>query len=972
MVCTPHLSAPHSAVPVGGQQRPVIGRGRVQQALTTALTSAVAGRASVVAIEGEAGSGKTVLMQWLMRQAGERHVRLIAAQPVEGEAELPLALMTDVLRPLRPWMSRLPTEHRDVLEAAAGGVGEASSDRLLLAVATLALLATVAEDEPLLLVIDDAHWVDPTSGRALSFALRRLLADRVATVMARRPTEQERIPGPWEHLLLDGLDERHVAELLLDATGVSSPPSVVATIREATLGNPLAVSHLGRRLPVAALSGEVPLPMTLPLQEVAQRTFSGLVRALPPRTQAALVVLAAAGSAAAQLAPRALAASDLSTADLIEAEQAGLICGTTGMVDFVHPLYRATALEVAGPAQVRRAHAALAEAAKGCDLQRHAWHRGLSVMGTDEDAATVVEEAASVAERRVGAAATVGLHGLAVALSPPGDARDRRELASARALAAAGHHAEARGHLRQILDRAGVALETRADAFHQMARLMLWDTPLDSQPVAEQIPDDLPPRQMSATLAVAALRARNLAELRRFGDLARASHAAMVESIADRRPNDAMSADVAETLALLPTLSLVAESELVVGAHDSPVVSELVGRVRRLLAAARGAEPQASEVTRGLVAMLDDLAGSPAQTLSWTSAIDLADELLTLWLSAARARPASVAYLLMARTELAGWLADLRGGMSAAGRAIEVSQEIGSHALTGWTHAFASRICAAAGNEHECLAHRDAAVELGARLNEPGPYVWSTHAHAHLLLSTGRPREAIETLAPVVAIASSIEFAGVRAIPWQPDYIEALARDGRTAEAEAALQAWHATMPAEPDDWHRAIEVRCRVLVHGEGCVDKLVAAIHSGALRQTPLEEARAQLVAGTALRRKRRPAPSHDLIHQAATTFANVGARGWQSTAEKEMTGGRRSRTVGDDSSGLTAQEMRVAHEIAAGATNREAATRLFCSPKTIEYHLTRVYAKLGVRSRAALASHITAAAVGPLEAGGLQLMR
>jgi hypothetical protein len=105
--------------------------------------------------------------------------------------------------------------------------------------------------------------------------------------------------------------------------------------------------------------------------------------------------------------------------------------------------------------------------------------------------------------------------------------------------------------------------------------------------------------------------------------------------------------------------------------------------------------------------MLDDLAGSPAQMLTWTSAIDLADELLTLWLSAARARPASVAYLLMARTELAGWIGDLRGGLAAADRAIEVSEEVGSHALTGWTHVFAARLCAAAGNEQDCLAHRD-------------------------------------------------------------------------------------------------------------------------------------------------------------------------------------------------------------------------------------------------------------------------
>ena len=178
-----------------------------------------------------------------------------------------------------------------------------------------------------------------------------------------------------------------------------------------------------------------------------------------------------------------------------------------------------------------------------------------------------------------------------------------------------------------------------------------------------------------------------------------------------------------------------------VGEHRGSAVDNAVARVRRLLAAARGAEPTASAVRRGLVAMLDDLAGSPAQMLTWTSAIDLADELLTLWLSAARARPASVAYLFMARTELSGWTGDLRGGLAAADRAIEVSEEVGSHALTGWTHVFAARICAAAGNEQDCLAHRDAGIALGDRLGEPGPRR-GMHAQGHLLLSTGRVAEA--------------------------------------------------------------------------------------------------------------------------------------------------------------------------------------------------------------------------------------
>jgi DNA-binding CsgD family transcriptional regulator len=239
------------------------------------------------------------------------------------------------------------------------------------------------------------------------------------------------------------------------------------------------------------------------------------------------------------------------------------------------------------------------------------------------------------------------------------------------------------------------------------------------------------------------------------------------------------------------------------------------------------------------------------------------------------------------------------------------------------------------------------------RLNEPGPAMWTTHSRALLLLSTGRAAAAVEVLEPVAAYAQSINFRGIRAIPWQPDHIEGLARTGRTGEAEDLLRSWADGIPADADDWHRAIVARCRVLVRGDAA-DELVELIEGGALRLTPIEEARCRLVAGGALRRRRRPAASHAMIQAAAETFGRLGAAGWQATALAALNGPRQPAASSPASANLTLQEMRVAQEIAAGATNREAAARLFCSPKTVEYHLTRVYSKLGVRSRTALAGH------------------
>ena len=175
-----------------------------------------------------------------------------------------------------------------------------------------------------------------------------------------------------------------------------------------------------------------------------------------------------------------------------------------------------------------------------------------------------------------------------------------------------------------------------------------------------------------------------------------------------------------------------------------------------------------------------------------------------------------------------------------------------------------------------------------------------------------------------------------------------------------------AGLPDDADDWHRAIAARCRVLVHGEETVDELVTLIDGGALRVTPVEEARARLVAGGALRRRRRPTAAKAMIAGAVATFARHGAAGWRATAEAELLDRKRGGRAVEEPAGLTLQEMRVAQEIATGATNREAAARLFCSPKTIEYHLTRVYAKLGIRTRAALAARIATTPIGP--GGGL----
>ena len=932
----------------------IFGRDAAQSVLDSALDSASSGITTTVSVVGEAGSGKTLLLRWLMKRAGGRF-RAVAVRPVEGESDLPLATMVDILRQLREFLPNLSEEHRAVLSAAAGGEGRSSSDRLLLATSTLELFSSVADRIPFLLIIDDAHWVDETSAQALSFAIRRLLADRVAVVVARRPVELSWISGSSSDVTLDGLKTVDVGEILHAAVGVIPTASVVSRICDETSGNPLAVTHLAHTLPASVVSGREPLPLTLPLELVARQAFAGAVQALPPPSRSALTVLAAAGSTGTEFAFAALRVLGLPIEDLHVPEDSGLLTADSGQLEFGHPLYRAAALEVAGPVAVRRAHAALANVTDGYDLERHAWHRAHSVIGPNEDAAERLEMASDRAELRVGAAATAGLREFAVTLSPEGPGRAVRRLAAARALTAAGHHSRARVHLEAVLAATDVIDEVKAQAYSELTRLMLWDTPLDTQVVDDRMPAELNARQRIATLAVAALRARNSGELGRFRDLARSAYTEAA-ALVDDRSSESIDADMAQTLGLLPTLSLVAEAELIHGAHTAPVIADAVARVRRLVAAAGGRTPAALEVSRGLAAMLDDVAGSPAQMLTWTPDLDLAEDLLTLWLRSIQARPASIAYLLMARTELAGWTGDFLGGLSSADRAIEISSEVGSHALSGWTHAFAARLCAARGDANGCNSHGATAADIGARLAQPGLPIWQLHAKAQLQLSTGDFASAVASLEPVADFMTGIGFYSVRAMPWQPDFIEGLARAGQDDRAADLLESWMATMPVVPDAWHSAILARCRVLLIGAEAVDELTDAITGGALSRTPLEEARSQLVCASALKRKRQARAAAEMLGQAISKFDRLGARAWHATAFKELPASPGSAYLPGPHIVLTVQELRVAQEIAGGATYREVAARVFCSPKTVEYHMSHVYSKLGIRSRGELAAQLS----------------
>ncbi|MDP7702044.1 LuxR family transcriptional regulator [Mycobacterium sp. TY815] len=896
------------------------GRERECAQLDDLLAGARSGRSGVLVVRGEAGIGKSALLDYAVAQAGGMQV--LRAAGIPAESQLPFAGVHTLLRPVLNHSAALPDRQRTAL-LGAFGLGPASiEDRFVVSLAVLGILAESAETSPLLCLVDDAQWLDGPSADTLTFAARRLQAEGVVVIFAVRGESAFSATGLPE-LRLEGIDADAAARLVTECTGTAVGPTVGRQLVAGTLGNPLAIAELARLLSGQQIAGRFALPDPLPVSTGLERLYSDRVDQLSPHAQSMLLVAAAHHSGELDGVLRAAQQLGAGPDVLDQAEAAGLVRVHSGLVSCVHPLMRSAVYHGATSHRRRQVERALA-LCLDADDDRKAWHLANAVAGPDDEVAEMLHAAGHRAAARGGHDAAAAAFERAASLTATAGLRADRLADAAAAAWSAGQSRRAQDILDQALPLAGGA-QLRARIAHLRGSI---EARCGNPSAAYAILVD------AAQLIAAAEPARAALMLGEAGQLAWAGgDLAQLNAVADR-------------LAALPAEH---HPEFVAG-HVVTGLSGLLrgdttdtaGRLRAAVELAAAApEPR---VLMGAAAGAMFL-GEDAR------AIDLFSTAVARTRAAADVAtlPTLLAPLAMVETLTSRYttaLADATEGL-------RLAEETGQHNPAAHLHAVLALIAAVQGRALDCRDHAEATLSqaISYRL---GPHAAiASWALAVLDLGAGRPEEACDRLE---SLAGAAPGEGNRMVTLMatPDLVDAAVRIQRLPAAAAglaALQAWAGDTGAQ---WARALVARCRGLLADDGAADRhfdeaLTLHAHGG----RPFDTARTQLRYGESLRRRRRRAQARKYLRSAHETFERLGAAPWAELARTELlaTGETaRKRDCGTVDQ-LTPQELQIARFVSAGETNRSIATLMFLSPRTVDYHLRKIFTKLGLSSRAEL---------------------
>ncbi|WP_436704924.1 AAA family ATPase [Geodermatophilus sp. CPCC 205761] len=895
--------------------------------LLGALARRIGTRGGAVVVRGEAGVGKTALLERVAAESGARTERIRGFQ---AEEVLPYVAVTDLLLPLRAHFAELPGVQRDAVEASmalrTGGPG----NPLAVCAATLGVLAAAGRRAPLLVLVDDLQWVDPASSRVLQFVARRLATERVLLLFGLRDR-----PGPVDAPVgiptvdLGGLSEAE-SRTLVAAQDAALGRQAVEEIVERSSGNPLALLETVSALPSGASCG-AELDTGFGSPGPTLRTVWGcVVDALPQPTRTALFAIAAGRPAGVRAVEPVLAALGGSLDDLVPAERIGLVAVRDGTPRLRSALLRWVVEDRTPLATRLLVHRALAEHA---EAEQRVWHVAACAVGPDEPAARDLVEAAEAARGRGAHRTAARIWRRAAELTPDRRSRAERLLAAATDAYLAGRMDAACGACDEALSLRSEPLFA-ADVALVQGRAVAWA----GHP--QRALDGLV-RAGDAVLAHDPRRARRLhaesvlpAVLAGRGDLVRQAAARCAR----------------------------------VAAGDSE------GAVVGAAAAAAGhAFAGGSPGPRPVVS--DDRAGADSRCRAW----DLEPLVLLAqcrtWLedhgTAAAALDALVeqarrqgsAWLaglaLAARAELGWWTGHWAAATADAAAAVRCGEELRLPAVTAAALSSLARLDASRGDAAGCRAALDRA------LRESGAYGLGRAdlERAAVLglssLGAGDPAEAVEHLEQAWRAAQAAGLAATTVVPFVGDLVEAHVRCGSTSRAEEVLAALEQAAATTGLVFPAAAAARCRGLLadHLEPAERAFAEAARLHARRPVPFERARTLLCSGEVLRRLRRPAAARPVLREALSVFEGLGARPWAARAETELaaTGVHRTPRCDPAAPGLavlTPQELQIARVVADGLNNAEAAAVLYLSRKTVEAHLTRVYRKLGLRSRSDLA--------------------
>jgi DNA-binding CsgD family transcriptional regulator len=880
-----------------------------------------AGDSRVLVVHGEPGAGKTVLLEYLAGRAAGCWVLRVAG--VQSEMELAYAGVHQMCGPLLGRLEVLPGPQRGALGTAFGMSAGAAPDRFLVGLAVLGLLSEVAGERPVLCVADDAQWLDQASVQVLAFVARRLGADPVGLVFGTRVAGGELAGLP--ELAVGGLPEAD-ARALLDAT-LTGP--VDTRVREQiiaeTRGNPLALLELPRGATPAELAGGFGLPGALPLAGRIEDSFRRQIDAQPGDTRRLLLVAAADPTGDPALVWRAAGRLGISPDAAGPAAAAGL-AEFGARVRFRHPLVRSAAYRSASARDRQQAHRVLAEATDaGADPDRRAWHRAQAAPGPDEELASELERSAGRAQARGGLAAAAAFLEQAGALTPDPARRAGRMLAAARAHLQAGAFgkalellATAEGQGSGPLDELQAAWADWLRGQVAFASGMGSDAPPLLLKAARRF-EPLDPGLACGTYLDAWQAAQIAGHLAGGGDLEEVSRAVRALPAPPHPPQPAGL--LLDGLALLVT--------------DGPAAAPVL---RRAIRAFAGPDVPAAERLRwGWMA-------SVAAAVLWD------DEEWGVIVPAARlAREVgALARLPMLLNEMATtavWRGDFAAAASLIAEADAVDGVTGAH-LPPYA---ALRLAASRGREADAASLIQATLEQAAAAGQ-GAAVTAAHwAAATLYNGLGRYEEALAAARQ----ACGHGHPGISL--WAlPELIEAASRTGDSELAGHALGRLAEWTRAAGTDWGLGVAARSRALL-SEGDAAESMYREALGRLGRTPIRTdlARANLLYGEWLRRQRRPADARTQLRTACQMLAELGMEAFADRARRELraAGGTARRRAVTARVQLTAQEAQIARLAADGLSNPEIATRLFLSPRTVQYHLGKVFAKLEITSRAQL---------------------
>ncbi|WP_433369330.1 ATP-binding protein [Actinoplanes sp. CA-142083] len=898
----------------------LLGRETECAELDTLLTRARGGRSASLVLRGEAGVGKTRLL----RYAESAAPGTLWISGVESEADFPYAALHRLLIPLLAGRDRIPAGQRAALEVACGLADGPPPDLYLVSLAALTLLA----DSPRVCVADDAQWVDRESLRALAFVARRLHAEGVVLLFGLRADGDD--PG-----LLAGIDAREIAglapeaavELLTDVVDTTVDPALAAHVAQATGGNPLALTDLGRELTAEQLSGSVPLPEPVPIGSRLEAHYTARIHAYPPATRTWLLLAAANADGDGVRLTEAGRLLGVRPADAAPAEADHLITGLPAAA-FRHPLVRSAVYGGAAPAQRRAAHRALATVITGSgDADRRAWHLAAAADGPDEAVAAELESRADRAAARGGHNARATFLTRAAELTPDPAAQALRQVRAAEAALASGAYARALLLLGTV-DESGLPGPARGSAL--LTRSLAE--------VNTGVPDG---QRLGAGRCLAAAEA--------FGDDQDRARRALVQAIELMRSAEHLCVvsepEIAKQAARLvgdhPTgldeLILAGYTEFTFGGYERGVPA-----VRRAITAI--ADPDLPDET--VLARL--VVGVNFCTLLWED--DVKDGLLRRAEAAARRTGALhfldlVHYLGTMTWTLLGRL-DRADRHDAAGQRLRAALGMTADQELVWRHPELVAWRAEPGIRESIQG----ALGVFEMLGLGGLHGWTRLSLAALDNAEGQYASARDTLTGLVELGRPRRIADAL-----PELVEAALRSGdrRTAKLAAADLA----LATGPCGTPRAVGLleRSRALLapadeaeaHYRQAIEVLTGTLAHGDL-------ARARLLYGEWLRRQRRRRDAGEQLGAALEMFEEVRAEAFAERTRKELRalGGTALPAVlavrDESETALTPQEAAVARLARDGGTNAEIAAHLFLSASTVDYHLRKVFRKLGVRSR------------------------